>query len=287
MGQCEIKLKEEYRINDNDSLIYLKRENISSDEASQKKIEYDVFEPYNFSKLNLSIFDGENINIYVKLHLSEETKKIYENLKSMGYNMFDINDPFYQDICITYKSENNTDVILSDRINYIYNNKDSQCQPNCEFSSYLPNSLYLNCSCVFEEENNNKEETKFSGKKIYESFYDVLKYSNFKILKCYELVFKKNPFKNNIGSIIILCIFSFYCSCLIIYIIKGIIPLKNKIKDIIPKNEENKLEDKIKENQINDEKVLSNPLKKNISKEIINNDNNEKTKRKKIRKKRG
>ena len=207
LGQCEMKLKNEYNINDNDSLIYLKQENISS-ETSEKKIEYEVYEPYNFTKLNLSICDGENINIYVKLHLSEETKAIYENLKSMGFNMFNINDPFYQDICITYKSENNTDIILSDRINYIYNNKDSKCQSNCEFSSYLPNSLYLNCSCIHVEENN-KEKTKFSGKKIYESFYDVLKYSNYKILKCYELVFKKNPFKKTLVALLFYAFFHF------------------------------------------------------------------------------
>ena len=77
------------------------------------------------------------------------------------------------------------DIILSDRIKYIYYNNDSQCLSNCDFSFYLSNSLYLNCTCevILEEKGN---EAKFSGKKIYESFYDVLKYSNFKVLKCYK-----------------------------------------------------------------------------------------------------
>ena len=65
--------------------------------------------------------------------------------------MLDINDPFYQDIYIPYKSSNDTDILLSDRINYIYDNNDAQCQPNCYFSSYLPNSLYLNCTCEIKE----------------------------------------------------------------------------------------------------------------------------------------
>ena len=80
--------------------------------------------------------------------------------------MFDINDPFYQDICIPYNYLNKTDILLSDRINYIYNNNDSQCQSNCQFTSYLSNSLYLNCTCEVVIEDNNK----FSGKKVYESF---------------------------------------------------------------------------------------------------------------------
>ena len=39
--------------------------------------------------------------------------------------MFDINDRFYQDICTPYKTEDNTDILLSDRIDYIYNNEDT------------------------------------------------------------------------------------------------------------------------------------------------------------------
>ena len=41
--------------------------------------------------------------------------------------MFDINDRFYQDICSPYTTKDNTDIILSDRINYIYNNNDIKC----------------------------------------------------------------------------------------------------------------------------------------------------------------
>ena len=111
--------------------------------------------------------------------------------------MLDINDPFYQDICTPYKYGNNTDILLSDRIDYIYNNKDTQCQTNCEFSSYLSNSLYVNCSCVHVEDKTNNEQ-KFSGKKLYESFYDILKYSNFKILKCSNLVFNSKIIKRRI-----------------------------------------------------------------------------------------
>jgi len=116
--------------------------------------------------------------------------------------MFDIMDPFYQDICTPYQYLNQTDIILSDRINYIYNNKDSQCQPSCQFSSYLSKSLYLNCTCeVYIEE---KVNNKFSGKKVYESFYDVLKYSNYKIMKCYKLVLNMTSLTKNLGSIFII-----------------------------------------------------------------------------------
>ena len=232
LGECEDKLKNEYNIHDNDSLIFLKKENINT-KSSEKDIQYEIFEPYNFTKLNLSICKEHKVNIYIPLILSDETKNIYENMKLLGYDMFNINDPFYQDICTKYTTENNTDIPLSARKEYIYNNQDSQCQTNCHFSSYIPNSLYINCTCDVEpiEE---KEVKAFSGKTIYKSFYEVLKYANFQILKCYKFIFNINIFKNNICNFIMLSIFSIYLICLAIFIVRGNSPLKNKIKKIIP-----------------------------------------------------
>ena len=148
-------------------------------------------------------------------------------MKSLGYDMLNINDPFYQDLCTPYKYENNTDIILSDRQDYIYNNKDSECQSNCDFNSYLSNTLYINCSCSSTEEKT-KEEDKFIGKKIFESFYEIFKYSNIKVLKCYNLIFRRNSIRKNIGNFIIMAIFTLYLACLIFYVIKGITPKKVK-----------------------------------------------------------
>ena len=65
----------------------------------------------------------------------------------MGYDLFDINSPFYNDICTPYKSPEGTDVLLSDRINSYYYNDGPSCQSNCKFSDYLIESEYLKCEC--------------------------------------------------------------------------------------------------------------------------------------------
>ena len=59
-------------------------------------------------------------------------------------------------------------MILSDRIDDIYNNEDAQCQPNCEFSGYLPGSLYINCTCsvYIKEEKEKVKGEKFKPKKL-------------------------------------------------------------------------------------------------------------------------
>ena len=117
---------------------------------------------------------------------------------------------------------------------YVHNMKlkyNTKCQENCHFSSYLPNSLYINCTCNIDKKEE-KEEKSFSTKKLYESFYEVLKYANFNILKCYNLIFNKNIFQKNIGNYVIFCFFSFYFICLILFIIKGIEPLKKEIEKL-------------------------------------------------------
>jgi hypothetical protein len=169
LGECEIKLKTKYHINENDSLIFIKNEKIAS-KISEKNVDFDVYEPYNKTKLNLSVCDDTPFNLIFPMELNEENKKLYEKMKELGYDMFNINDPFYQDICIPYDSSNGTDILLIDRINYIYNNDDTKCQSNCHFSFYSMETKYINCSCSTIEKNNKID--KFTAKKLYQMFYD-------------------------------------------------------------------------------------------------------------------
>ena len=101
-------------------------------------MQYEVYEPYNKTKLNLSICDNENVNIdiYIPVVLSEKTQKLFNELKELGYDLFDINSPFYNDICTPYKSTDGTDVLLSDRVNSYFYNDDTSCQSNCKFSDF-------------------------------------------------------------------------------------------------------------------------------------------------------
>ena len=237
LAECEALLKEEYHINPNDSLIFLKKEKVTS-KASEKDIQYECFEPYNKTKLNMSICSSIDINIYVKLELSEEAKAVSEHIKSLGYNMFDINDRFYTDLCTPYKTLVNSDILLSDRVDYIYNNEDAQCQGNCEFSNYYLGSKYINCRCSVNNEDiiDTEKIDKFETKSLYQMFYLVLKYSNYEVLKCYKLVFVKTVLSKNWGSIIIFILFILYLICLIFYIVKGIAHLKNCTENILGEN---------------------------------------------------
>ena len=76
LSKCEILLRRKYNIDNNISLIYVKTQSITNI-AYEKNIQYEIYEPINFTKLNTSICDGETINLYVKTELSGETYEIY------------------------------------------------------------------------------------------------------------------------------------------------------------------------------------------------------------------
>ena len=195
-----------------------------------------------------------------------------------GYDLFNENDSFYNDICTPYKSENGTDVLLNDRKNDYFNNNETTCQANCSYSNFNIENQYLKCECniVTEEKIDTVEPEKFNGKIIYKSFYEVLKYSNFKVLKCYKLVFDLNSLFKNYGSIIIICYFLIYLFFLFIFIIKGISPIEIEISNILSKKELNAI--------TNNNAFNTNIKADNSERKAIQNNKNNKKDRKSLKK---
>ena len=198
----------------------------------------------------------------------------------MGYDLFNINSPFYQDICTPYTTNDGTDIPLTDRVNYYFNNEETVCQSNCKFSDYLVDSQYLKCDCdIMNTEINIQEITKLNSKAIYKSFYNVLKYSNYKVLNCYKLAFSINSFTINIGSIISIFFFFIFFICFIIYIFKGKHQLITNISiafkknlDIKKYNRKGQIESKIY-TKMNNKVKSKDKMKKSNNNKYFNNSN--------------
>ena len=255
LGECENILKDHYHIDRNLSLIIVLFEKVSNF-SSERVVQYEVYEPINRTKLDLLVCENVLISIYTRVTLSEELLNLYNSLIKEGYDLFDINSAFYQDYCTPFTSPNGTDVILDDRIKYYYNNNETLCQSNCRFSDYSIENKLLKCDCdISNSEINTNNIKKFSKKSLYESFYDTLKYSNYKVLKCYKLAFHKNSVTVNKGSIIAIVYFLIYLIFLILYCYKGIAQLKNDIQKIIMKNKNiNKINSPLNKDEDNNPK---------------------------------
>ena len=270
LGECANLLKKYYHINENETLLIMKLEKLSNI-SSERFLQYEVYDPINKSKLNLTICNNITIDIYVPVTLSVKLQNIYDELQNMGYDLFDINNPFYQDICTPYKSSDGTDILLSDRINSFYNNDETTCQSNCKFTNYLMESHYMKCDCdINNSEINTKNTQQFSVKSVFQSFASVLQFSNYKVLKCSKLAFNINSLTKNIGSILSIIYFLIYSVFLVIYITKGISQIKSDISIcVLKKNEFNKIENEKEKNEIkkegkNQKQKLNNYKQNNI-----------------------
>ena len=166
--------------------------------------------------------------------MSDDLKKVFRKLKEMGYDLFDINDVFYQDICVPFTTPYGTDVLLTDRITYFFHNNETICQSNCNPVDYIEDTRYLKCDCdISNSEINTREIDKFTPELFYSSFEDTLKFSNYKVLFCYKLPFRINSVTTNIGSIISIIYFIIYLIFLIIFCFKDIHVLKIYFNNIL------------------------------------------------------
>ena len=222
LGECEQRLKNKEGLSENDYLIVLKLD-IKNDDLSSIYVQYEVYNPINLKKLSLDICEDIPISISIPVNLDESTKSIYDSLYKSGYNLFDLNDSFYNDICSTYTTENGTDLILSERKNLIYdnNNNISLCQDSCTFQFFnlTTNRAKCDCSAQKEEIITNISKIKFDKEELINSFFITLKNSNFLVLKCFKLVFSKKGQMNNIGSYIMSVITFIFIIFMFIYII--------------------------------------------------------------------
>ena len=270
LTQCENILKEKYDIDRNASLIILK---FLTDDG--QNIQYELYNPFTHEKLNLSYCQNTTVEVYVSVELDEKIEEILNNAKDQGYDPLDLNDKFYREICTPYTSENGTDVLLDDREEFVYSSlvNTSVCPIGCNYSELVVDKKYIKCDC---DMNTVGIETldleNLSGENIGNSFLTTLQSTNWKVMRCYNLVFNFKIFCHNYGSILVLILFFIYVIFMIYYFFKGVTPLKVEISKILFEDikEEKEIEtklinyyDKLKIKQTQSEKIKGNyPPKK-------------------------
>ena len=245
LGECGSILKN----NTNSSLILLKVDSRNEDLTST----YVFFEIFNSkdinNKIDLNLCKNIPIEIRVPKKLDNTTLIYYSSLNESGYNLFNPEDSFFNDICSTYTSKDGKDMLLSDRWKDIYSTSNDKyyCQKECKLISYDLMSEKAICNCNIPEEKDRNIDTEldnidfsFVSKGVIGRFSKPLKNSNFFILKCYKLIFEIKIFLKNIGSIFISIIILIYIILMIIYFFTGkkkimkftqyILELKNKGK---------------------------------------------------------
>jgi len=204
-------------------------------------VEYEVYDPITKNKLDLSICKNDKINIDIPITLDGHSVDLFLNFSSLGYDIFNKNDPFYNDICTIFSSDDDTDVLLIDRRVEYYNDSILFCESGCDYSGYNPKTKLVKCKCEVKNKINININVIGFEKNDFSSFFDFKTYMNIEVLKCYKLLFCKNGFVKNYGNYILLFMIFIY---LIIRILFYIHYKKNIIRPILqvyPKYNFNKI----------------------------------------------
>ena len=204
LNECENTLRRKYSINVGIPLIIFKIENMDN-HLDYINVYYEVVNPLNLSqKLNLTECKNDLIEIRLPIKMKEYHLKLIQYTKEKGYNIFDLQDSFYNDICSIF-SYNNSDISLSERKKLLDLSHENFCIENCVFSTIDINTLKSICYC--KSDNYNFSLIKENGNDLnisQDSTIDFSKSSNIEVIKCFSLIFNVNIIKNNYGFYLML-----------------------------------------------------------------------------------
>ena len=302
LDECEERIRTQRHIKENDDLIILKTDILDEKDPSKIIVQYEIYDPYNLEMIPLDICDDTTVNINIPVVLDDVTESLYKSLNNSGYNLFDLNDSFYNDVCTTYTTEDGTDLVLVDRMNIYHDNAQNVylCQEGCEFIQYNETTKKSKCNCNVKNKLSTMDikDIKFDKKMFVDDFLlKSLTNSNFRILQCYKLIFSLKGQMNNIGSyllgaIIFLLFILMICYCIVgrrklVQYVQLILRQKSNEKKIDKNNnqlkknnqsEKRKIKNKIKNKKsINSRKTIKNSKKKktlNNKKDIYLNKKN-------------
>jgi hypothetical protein len=127
---CYDKVKAFYHIEEDLVITVVDKKNTNNPSSS-----YSFFHPKSGIKLDAkTICKDDNIKIHENmLEFLDENNKYYEgqiHLLNQGINLFDMNDPFYNDICFDFDNPLKKDIPLKFRIKYFFPNA-TLCDNGC------------------------------------------------------------------------------------------------------------------------------------------------------------
>ena len=164
---------------------------------------YLFFHPDTGTRLE----DGEiceNKTIEMKVPILDESRENYElkaALTSQGINIYDINDPYYKDICYDFDNPKNRDVALKDRIKETYVDIEL-CDDGCVNTGIDLTNNVATCDYTFNEVTNNDIIHENAALEyLVGEIFDLVNSNNILVLKCYKYLLKY--FTKSIGGIII------------------------------------------------------------------------------------
>ena len=202
LKNCEDLLKQKYNITKNKKLIIFKTD-YYIDGLYIPIVDYELFNPENYTKLDLNFCLNENINIdiYFPANFINDKNNLFK---------YDPLSDYYNDNCFPYKTEFGTDIIILDRKKEFNDNYMSLCEKDCKFKEYNNNIKKSKCECKIKNDSALLTNIYMDKEKLIYKINDEEKTKNSNILKCYNILFSNEGLEANIPSYIIIVLFTLF-----------------------------------------------------------------------------
>ena len=169
------------------------------------------------NKRNLQTISNNDIQYYYTFGEIFDNEEAVDNMDDIveflnqDINVFNISEPFFQDLCIHYE-RNSHDYVLDDRIEFFYQNY-SLCNTSCNLSTIYFENFSFSCICWPEiEKDEEKKRIKkehsmelnedFSMEGLSQEMGNLFFESNLSVVSCFFVLLREKVIMNNFGVII-------------------------------------------------------------------------------------
>ena len=257
IGECEGILRGKYNLSQNEPLFIFKIEYFIQG-LLFPIIQYEIYSNKIKEELNMDLCKNIKINMDIPVSINED--KLF---------MHDPSNAYYNDFCYSYTTEDNTDIVITDRKKQFNDNKMSLCESNCIYKGYNFRTKKASCECQAKVKTSYISEIIHNKDKLIEKLTDMKIETNIGIIKCYYSLFTKEGLITNIGSYVSLSIIFIELILTIFFFCKGNYLFTNHIQNNIFKEKnqnELKIENSNKEKKLGKTKRKSkNNIKNNLA----------------------
>ena len=216
-------------INEDSDLLIISKKQFKS---NSHNFEYELYESNGNKINNISLCNNNKIEMVSSIENIDTFEKAFA-LYEQGYDIFNLSSSFYYDICLSVNI-NNSDITLSIRQNDIKPDENSLCSDGCIYNGVNLTTKRISCLCDIDDYSNKTLKSKEEVKENFISY--ILDMINYKIIKCFLLLFKFQNYYYNYGFYIGGGLFFVIFFLFIIYIFCGINSIKIKYLRNEPKN---------------------------------------------------
>ena len=197
---CYEKVKSAYHIEEELIMVIINKKDKNGGQTY-----YSFFHPISGFKLDADeICKDETIvvsqNLTSILTESSQNFELQSSLTDQGINIFDLNDPFYTDLCYDFENPYDRDIPLSERISTIYPDVEL-CDEGCQMDGIDLETMTASCNCQFNDiSNSNAIKDNALLDSVVGEVFDLISASNILVMTCYGYIFKY--FSKSIGGVI-------------------------------------------------------------------------------------